>query len=69
MRTHDEHAYRSHARKKAAQKFNEVVRRNTRGWDEPAMSDDERAIAEDAIVRAAREFHDSTHNDYDWPER
>lgn len=69
MRSNDAHAYREHARKKAAQEFNEVIRRNTRGWDEPAMSDDERAMSEDAIVRAARKFHGATNSDYDWPER
>ncbi len=38
-------------------------------WDSPPQSDDQRAYSEDAIVRAAREFHNSTYNDYDWPSR
>lgn len=64
----DAEAYRSHARKKAAEKFGEVVRQNTRGWDDPPMTDDQRAYADDAILRAAREFHSSCPPE-PWPDR
>ena len=61
LHTDDAEAFRSHTRQKAAQKFSEVVRRNTRDWDDRPMNDDERAHADDAILRAAKEFHNSTY--------
>jgi hypothetical protein len=63
----DAGAFRSHTRKVAAQKFNEVIRSNTRVWDDKPMSDDERAYSDDAIRRAAQEFHQATYEP--WPDR
>ncbi len=63
----DASAFRAHTRKKAAQKFNEVIRQNTTGWDDPPQSDDQRAYADDAIRRAAQEFHTETYEP--WPDR
>lgn len=68
MNTNDEaNAHRDYARRKAAEEFNEVVRKNTGGWDDLPMTDDQRAYADDAILRAAREFHSKTNAGYDWP--
>lgn len=62
----DAEAFRSHARREAAKKFNEVVRRNTPSWDDRPMTDDQQAFADDAILRAARKFHEQTRDTSDW---
>ena len=67
--TDNDHAIRSHIRERAAQKFNEVVRQNTTNWDDPPMTDDQRAFANAEILKATQEFHESTRDDYNWPSR
>ena len=59
--TDDDIAFRSHTRRKATEKFNEVIRSNTRTYDEPTMSEDDRAYADYAIRLAAQIFHQETY--------
>ena len=71
MNTHndDAEAIRNYHRRQATQEFGEVIRSNTRGWDDPPMNDDQQAYSDYAIRKAAEKFYEETRHDYDWPER
>lgn len=62
----DAGAFRAHARKVAAQKFNEVIRSNTPEYGY-SQTEDQRAFSDDAIRPAAQEFHEATYEP--WPDR